>query len=66
MTVLMEIQREGRAVAVEPFVSLVSEKVSDCCWSKAAGKWYRLTAEEKAFAMNLALEKLEKQNDKSR
>lgn len=63
MTIRMQIERDGKPVEVECEADPHQESVDE--WAQHRNQFYRLTAEEKAFAMNLALEKLEKPNDKS-
>ena len=66
MTVKMEIQREGLAVEVECDVECGVDPRQESVdpWAQHRNGFYMLTPEEKAFALNLALEKLHQQGTK--
>lgn len=57
----MEIQRDGKPVEVECYVEPNTNRVLDFGGVNQDGyKPYRLTAEEKTFVLNLALNQLER------
>lgn len=56
MTITMEIQRDGKAVEVLAFYG-----IGEFAYAAKDATAYRLTFEEKQFAENLALERMEKE-----